>query len=101
MGRNYDNGKKEKKEKKRRRKAILAVKLGLDSKKKACYFTKEGLSHVDYMDVELLKRFITDKGAIVPSRTTGTKIRMQSKLAKAIKNARFMALLPYCPEKYV
>ncbi len=100
MPRNYDNGKKAKKEKKRRRKLLLARKLGLEPKKKTCFFKKEGLTHVDYKDVETLKRFVTEKGAIVPSRSTGTSIRMQRKLAKAIKNARFMALLPYCPEKY-
>ncbi len=101
MPRNFDNGKKEKKEKKRRRKAILVQKLGLDAKKRTCYFTREGVKFIDYKDVELLKKFITDKGAILPARTTGTKIKWQRELTRAIKSARYMALIPYCPEKYL
>lgn len=101
MPRNYDNGKKLKKEKKRRRKMILQIKLGLNGKKKQCYFTKEGMTQVDYKDAELLKRFITDRGSIVCGRTTGTTGRMQKRLAIAIKRARYMALIPYCPEKYL
>jgi len=51
---------------------------------------------VDYKDVYLLKKFITESGKIVPSRITGTKARFQRQLANAIKVARFLALLPYC-----
>lgn len=101
MPRNYDNGKKEKKEKKRRRKMILQLKLGLNGKKKQCHFTKEGIVNVDYKDVDLLKKFVTDRGSIVCGRTTGTSGRMQKSLAIAVKRARYMALLPYCPEKYL
>ncbi|NMV82389.1 MAG: 30S ribosomal protein S18 [Erysipelotrichia bacterium] len=64
-------------------------------RKKVCYFTKNKIAHIDYKDVELLQRFITPNGKISPRRSTGTAARYQRELAKAIKNARFMALLPY------
>jgi len=65
-------------------------------RKKFCYFTSNKLEEVDYKDVYLLKKFITESGKIVPSRITGTKARFQRQLATAIKVARFLALLPYC-----
>ncbi|MBN1684133.1 MAG: 30S ribosomal protein S18 [Gammaproteobacteria bacterium] len=65
-------------------------------RKRACYFTVNGTQEIDYKDLELLRRFITDTGKIVPSRITGTKAKHQRRLAKAIKIARFLALLPYC-----
>jgi small subunit ribosomal protein S18 len=101
MPRNYDNGKKKKKEKKRRRKLLLQQKLGLMPKKKACYFDKECMSFIDYKDVELLKRYITERGSIVAGRSTGNTKRWQRRLTLAVKRARFMALIPYCPEKYI
>lgn len=65
-------------------------------RKKFCYFTTNKLTEVDYKDINLLKKFITESGKIVPSRITGTKARYQRMLANAIKVARFLALLPYC-----
>ncbi len=65
------------------------------SRKKVCYFTKNKITHIDYKDVELLSRFITPNGKISPRRSTGTAARYQRDLAKAIKNARYMALLPF------
>ncbi len=64
-------------------------------RKKVCYFTKNKVAYIDYKDVELLKRFISPNGKITPRRVTGTSARYQRELATAIKNARFMALLPY------
>jgi small subunit ribosomal protein S18 len=64
-------------------------------RKKFCYFTSNKLNEVDYKDVHLLKKFITENGKIVPSRITGTKAKFQRLLALAIKRARFLALLPY------
>lgn len=64
-------------------------------RKKFCYFTSNKIKDVDYKDVYLLKKFITENGKIVPSRITGTKARYQRLLAIAIKRARFLALLPY------
>jgi small subunit ribosomal protein S18 len=65
-------------------------------RKKFCYFTSNKIDEIDYKDVYLLKKFITESGKIVPSRITGTKARYQRQLATAIKVARFLALLPYC-----
>jgi small subunit ribosomal protein S18 len=65
-------------------------------RKKFCYFTSNKIKEVDYKDVYLLKKFITESGKIVPSRITGTKAKYQRQLAKAIKLARLLALLPYC-----
>lgn len=63
--------------------------------KKFCYFKKNNIKKIDYKDVELLKMFITPNGKISPRRQTGTCAKHQRELARAIKNARFMALLPY------
>lgn len=65
-------------------------------RKKFCYFTTNKLDEVDYKDANLLRKFITESGKIVPSRITGTKARYQRRLSTAIKVARFLALLPYC-----
>ena len=64
-------------------------------RRKFCRFTAEGVKQIDYKDLEMLKAYISETGKIVPSRITGTKARYQRQLAKAIKRARFLALLPY------
>ena len=63
--------------------------------KKVCYFKKNNVEYIDYKDVEMLKMFISPNGKISPRRATGTCAKHQRELAVAIKNARFMALLPY------
>jgi len=64
-------------------------------RRKFCRFTAEGVTEIDYKDLETLKGYITETGKIVPSRITGTKARYQRQLATAIKRARYVALLPY------
>ena len=64
-------------------------------RRKYCRFTAEGISEIDYKDINMLKGYITETGKIVPSRITGTKARFQRQLSTAIKLARFLALLPY------
>lgn len=64
-------------------------------RKRFCRFTAEGIKHIDYKDIALLKGFISENGKIVPSRITGTKARFQRQLSIAIKRARFLSLLPY------
>ncbi|MFV2175659.1 30S ribosomal protein S18 [Actinomadura sp. LOL_016] len=54
-----------------------------------------GVSYIDYKDVDLLRRFISDRGKIRSRRVTGVTVQQQKQLARAIKNAREMALLPY------
>ncbi len=68
---------------------------GYFRRKKFCQFTADGIEHIDYKDLELLKSNISEAGKIIPSRNTGTKARYQRQLAKAVKRARFLALLPY------
>ncbi len=67
----------------------------LFKRKKFCRFSAEGIKHVDYKDVALLKDFISENGKIIPARITGTKAKYQRQLSTAIKVARFLALLPY------
>ena len=64
-------------------------------RRKVCYFTKNKIDFIDYKDVELLKRFVSANGKIIPRRVTGTKAKHQRPLAIAIKRARQMALLPF------
>jgi len=64
-------------------------------RRKFCRFTAEGIQHIDYKDLDLLKGYVTETGKIVPSRITGTKAKYQRQLSTAIKRARFLALLPY------
>ncbi len=65
-------------------------------RKKFCRFTAEGITEIDYKDIQLLKGFVSESGKIVPSRITGTKAKYQRQLATSIKRARYLALLPYC-----
>lgn len=67
-------------------------------RRKVCYFTANNITYIDYKDVDLLKRFISERGKILPRRVTGTSAKYQRKLTKAIKRARQMALLPYVSE---
>ena len=64
-------------------------------RRKYCRFTAEGVTQIDYKDIEVLKGYVSETGKIVPSRITGTKARYQRQLAEAIKRARYIALLPY------
>ena len=64
-------------------------------RKKVCYFTKNNIETIDYKDVELLKKFISERGKILPRRVTGTSAKYQRMLTTEIKRARHMALLPY------
>ena len=60
-----------------------------------CQFCKEGTEYIDYKDVQLLRKFTTDRGKIKPRRVTGTCTQHQRDIALAIKRAREVALLPY------
>ena len=64
-------------------------------RRKFCRFTAEKVAYIDYKDIDTLKQYITENGKIVPSRITGTKARYQRQLALAIKQARYLALIPY------
>lgn len=64
-------------------------------RKKVCQFCAEKIDDIDYKDVDLLEKFITDRGKILPKRVTGTCAIHQREVARAIKRARIVALLPY------
>ena len=64
-------------------------------RRKYCRFTAEGVSEIDYKDIETLKQYVSETGKIVPSRITGTRARYQRQLARAVKQARYLSLLPY------
>lgn len=65
------------------------------AKKKVCAFCTEKVENIDYKDVNKLKRYITEKGKILPRRQTGVCAEHQRALTVAIKRARVMALLPF------
>ena len=67
-------------------------------RRKRCPFTLAGIRHIDYKDVDTLSKFITERGKILPRRITGVSAYHQRILAKAIKKARYIALLPFVAE---
>ncbi|ADC49630.1 30S ribosomal protein S18 [Alkalihalophilus pseudofirmus OF4] len=68
---------------------------GRPKRRKVCFFTVNKITKIDYKDTDLLKRFISERGKILPRRVTGTSAKYQRQLTTAIKRARQIALLPY------
>lgn len=68
-------------------------------KKKPCPFTAAKVKNIDYKDLETLRQFVTERGKILPRRITGVSYFYQKILKKAIKQARYMALLPFVAEE--
>ncbi|MBF0093376.1 MAG: 30S ribosomal protein S18 [Alphaproteobacteria bacterium] len=64
-------------------------------RRKTCPFAAPDAPKIDYKDIRLLQRYVSERGKIVPSRITAVSVKKQRELAKAIKRARFLALLPY------
>ena len=64
-------------------------------KKRSCPLSSAGAPKVDYKNINLLKKFISERGKILPSRITSVSTKKQRELSKAVKRARFLALLPY------
>ena len=64
-------------------------------RRKVCPFSGAGAPKIDYKDVKLLQRYVSERGKIVPSRITAVSAKKQRELARAIKRARYLALLPY------
>ncbi len=62
---------------------------------KQCFFKQNNIAHIDYKDVEILKKFINPHARMLSKKKTGVSAKNQRKLALAIKRARFMALVPY------
>lgn len=69
-----------------------------NKRRKVCYFTVNKIKKIDYKDIDLLKKFISERGKILPRRVTGTSAKYQRALTIAIKRARQVALLPYTAE---
>jgi small subunit ribosomal protein S18 len=64
-------------------------------RKKYCRFKRAGIKYIDYKDPEFLKKFLNEQGRILPRRITGTSLKFQRRVARAVKRARHLALLPY------
>lgn len=64
-------------------------------RRKVCKFTADGIEYIDYKDVKLLQQYILERAKILPRRISGTSARHQRMLAKAIKRARHLALIPF------
>lgn len=77
----------------------MALRRGGRKRRKVCYFTSNNITHIDYKDVDLLKKFISERGKILPRRVTGTSAKYQRRLTSAIKVSRIMALLPFVAEE--
>lgn len=67
-------------------------------RRKVCYFTVNKITHIDYKDIDLLKKFISERGKILPRRVTGTSAKYQRQLTTAIKRSRQIGLLPFTVE---
>ncbi|MCU0227937.1 MAG: 30S ribosomal protein S18 [Bryobacterales bacterium] len=67
-------------------------------RKKVCFLYTEKIDHIDYKDIELLKRFVTERGKIIPRRISGASAQDQRRLLTAIKRARNIAMLPFASE---
>jgi small subunit ribosomal protein S18 len=66
--------------------------------KRVCRFKQNNIKYIDFKDVKLLQKFVSEQGRIIPKRITGTSSKYQRQLSIAIKRARHMALLPYVSE---
>jgi small subunit ribosomal protein S18 len=67
-------------------------------RRKTCPFSGDNAPKIDYKDPKLLQRYISERGKIVPSRISAVSTKKQRELARAIKRARFLALLPFVAE---
>ena len=77
------------------RRSAVGARRPFYRRRKTCPFSGPNAPKIDYKDVRLLSRFLSERGKIVPSRITAVSAKKQRELAVAIKRARFLALLPY------
>lgn len=75
--------------------AQLPTRRPFHRRRKTCPFSSDNSPKLDYKDVKLLERYISERGKIVPSRITAVSAKKQRELARAIKRSRFLGLLPY------
>ena len=88
------------KKKKLRQKREERSNSPFENKKKFCPFSQPGSPKIDYKDTNMLSRYLTEKGKIIPSRITGVSRKKQKELARAIKRARFLSLISYTNKSY-
>ena len=62
---------------------------------KQCYFSQNNIKHIDYKDIEILKKFLTPHARLMSKKRSGVSSKSQRQLALAVKRARYMGLLPY------
>jgi len=67
-------------------------------RRKVDFFAANHIDYIDYKDVNLLNRFVSDRGQVLPRRVTGTYAKNQRQVTKAVKRARIMGLLPFVEE---
>ena len=77
----------------------MAGRRGGKRRRKVDFFAANHIEYIDYKDVDLLGRFVSDRGKILPRRVTGTYAKNQRKVSHAIKRARIMGLLPFVAEE--
>lgn len=71
------------------------MRRGFFRRRKSCPFSGKNAPKIDYKDLKLLGRYVSERGKIVPSRITSVSAKKQRELARAIKRARFLGLMPY------
>ena len=71
-----------------------------ETRKRICPFSSENSPKIDYKDIRLLSRYITEKGKIIPSRITNVSRKYQTRLSEAIKRARYLGLMSFTQKKY-
>lgn len=71
----------------------------VDRGDKYCRFKKSGIKYIDYKDPDFLLKFVNEQGKILPRRITGTSLKYQRKVAKAVKRARHIAVLPFVTDQ--
>ncbi len=79
--------------------SVLLGKKPTNSRRRACPLTGAGAPKIDYKNVKLLSKFISERGKLIPSRVTSVSVKKQRDVAIAIKRARFLGLLPYQSSK--
>lgn len=73
----------------------LALRKPSQKRRKSCPFSAPNTPAIDYKDLKVLTRYVSERGKIIPSRISGVSAKKQRELSKAIKRARFLALMPY------
>ena len=74
---------------------LTPLSIDTGKKKKYCRFKRSGIRYIDYKDSDFLSKFLNEQGKILPRRITGTSLKFQRKVARAVKRARPIAILPY------